>query len=201
MAGGCRGCALDGTAVETVVETWSGKPGSIAPTTSSARSDGLVYFTDPPYGVKPEDRVLYISRASSRLAWWPGSSSLADDFEKPNGLAFGARRADPLRQRHRAVSRRSARWAAGAACSPGAHRRIPQAVPGQAAGRARRHAPAVSELRRRHRLGDRAERGGGGVVRTGAPGPGERGCGPGRRGVAPRRRPGRGWRWSGLVSG
>jgi gluconolactonase len=51
------------------------------------RSDGTVYFTDPPYGVKPEDKELPFqgvfalgSDGSMRL--------LVDDFEKPNGLAF-----------------------------------------------------------------------------------------------------------------
>jgi gluconolactonase len=76
----------DGSGVETVVETWSGRRLN-SPNDIVCRSDGLVYFTDPPYGVKPEDRELHFqglfaldTRGSLRL--------LADDFEKPNGLAF-----------------------------------------------------------------------------------------------------------------
>src|SRR4051812_11282465 len=39
----------DGSEVETVVETWSGKRLN-SPNDIVCRSDGLVYFTDPPYG-------------------------------------------------------------------------------------------------------------------------------------------------------
>ncbi len=57
---------------------------------------------------------------------------------------------------------------------PGADRRVPQAVPGPAAGRAGWHAAAVRRRRRRDRVGDRAGRGGRGLVRPGAPGAGKR---------------------------
>lgn len=51
------------------------------------RSDGSIYFTDPPYGVQPEERELefqgvYRIKADGTL------TLLADDFERPNGLAF-----------------------------------------------------------------------------------------------------------------
>jgi gluconolactonase len=52
------------------------------------RSDGSVYFSDPPYGVKPELReldshgVFRVSPDRNTLAL------LARDFAKPNGLAF-----------------------------------------------------------------------------------------------------------------
>jgi gluconolactonase len=76
----------DGSGVETVVETWSGKRLN-SPNDIVCRSDGTIYFTDPPYGVKPEDRELHFqglfaldTRGQLRL--------LANDFEKPNGLAF-----------------------------------------------------------------------------------------------------------------
>jgi gluconolactonase len=78
--------ALDGSGVETVVEAWSGKRLN-SPNDIVCRSDGLVYFTDPPYGVQPAERELHFqgvflvdSSGSARL--------LADDFERPNGLAF-----------------------------------------------------------------------------------------------------------------
>lgn len=54
------------------------------------RSDGSVYFSDPPYGVKPEDReldfqgVFRVSPAGKTVAL------LARDFVKPNGLAFSS---------------------------------------------------------------------------------------------------------------
>lgn len=76
----------DGSGVETVVETYEGKRLN-SPNDIVSRSDGLLVFTDPPYGVKPEDKELpfqgvYALDASGVLRL------LADDFEKPNGLAF-----------------------------------------------------------------------------------------------------------------
>jgi gluconolactonase len=82
--------ARDGTSLETLVETWSGQRLN-SPNDVVCRSDGLVYFTDPPYGVQPRQRALHFQgvysldlRGSS-----PGALRLlVDDFEKPNGLAF-----------------------------------------------------------------------------------------------------------------
>ena len=51
------------------------------------RSDGAVYFTDPPYGVKPEQRELDFAGVY-RIAPDGGLTLLVDDFVKPNGLAF-----------------------------------------------------------------------------------------------------------------
>lgn len=48
----------DGTGVETLVETWSGRRLN-SPNDVVCRSDGIAYFTDPPYGVKPTDRELH----------------------------------------------------------------------------------------------------------------------------------------------
>ncbi|HEV3165972.1 MAG TPA: SMP-30/gluconolactonase/LRE family protein [Isosphaeraceae bacterium] len=77
---------LDGTGVEPLIETWQGKRLN-SPNDIVCRSDGLIYFTDPPYGVQPEERALhfqgvYCIDRSGHL------HLLADDFEKPNGLAF-----------------------------------------------------------------------------------------------------------------
>jgi gluconolactonase len=76
----------DGTNIETVVEAWEGKRLN-SPNDIVARADGLIYFTDPPYGVAPENREIPFqgvyaldSLAVPRL--------ILDDFEKPNGLAF-----------------------------------------------------------------------------------------------------------------
>jgi gluconolactonase len=82
--------AVDGTGVETVVESWSGRRLN-SPNDIVCRSDGLVYFTDPPYGVKPEDRSLHFQGLYVLATDTDGPARirlLADDFEKPNGLAF-----------------------------------------------------------------------------------------------------------------
>jgi gluconolactonase len=76
----------DGSNVETVVEHFQGKRLN-SPNDVVARSDGLVYFTDPPYGVSAADKELdfqgvYMLDRNGDL------TLLVDDFEKPNGLAF-----------------------------------------------------------------------------------------------------------------
>lgn len=78
----------DGSGVETVAEDWSGQRLN-SPNDVVCRSDGLIYFTDPAYGVAPKDRTLHFQgvyaldlNAGKRLRL------LVDDFEKPNGLAF-----------------------------------------------------------------------------------------------------------------
>lgn len=81
--------ARDGSDVGTLVEEWSG--GRLnSPNDIVCRSDGQVYFTDPPYGVEPALRALHfqgVYRIDPRKG--AGSLSLeADDFERPNGLAF-----------------------------------------------------------------------------------------------------------------
>ena len=52
------------------------------------RSDGSVYFSDPPYGVKPEDRELDFQGVFRVSPDGKTVALLAPDFEKPNGLAF-----------------------------------------------------------------------------------------------------------------
>jgi gluconolactonase len=84
----------DGTGVETLVEQWAG--GRLnSPNDIVCRSDGIAYFTDPPYGVQPSQRALHFQGVYS-LDLRPGATTqgglvpglLRDDFEKPNGLAF-----------------------------------------------------------------------------------------------------------------
>jgi gluconolactonase len=76
--------------VEPVVETWSGARLN-SPNDIVCRSDALIYFTDPAYGVEPSRRALHFQGV---FALDPGREGplalrlLADDFEKPNGLAF-----------------------------------------------------------------------------------------------------------------
>jgi gluconolactonase len=82
--------AIDGTGVETLVESWSGQRLN-SPNDVVCRSDGLVYFTDPAYGVEPSQRTLHFQGVYSLdLAGTDAQALrlLLDDFEKPNGLAF-----------------------------------------------------------------------------------------------------------------
>jgi gluconolactonase len=52
------------------------------------KSDGSIYFTDPPYGISPEQQEQRI-QGVYRVPPNGGPLRLvADDFEKPNGLAF-----------------------------------------------------------------------------------------------------------------
>ncbi len=81
----------DGQHVETIVETWSGARLN-SPNDIVCRSDALAYFTDPTYGVKPGDRELHFQGVflldRRRQSGAGALRLLADDFEKPNGLAF-----------------------------------------------------------------------------------------------------------------
>jgi len=52
------------------------------------RSDGSVYFSDPPYGVKEEDRDLDFQGVFRVSAHSKTLELLTRDFVKPNGLAF-----------------------------------------------------------------------------------------------------------------
>jgi len=77
---------VDGSNVETVTEHWDGKHLN-SPNDIIARRDGLVYFTDPPYGVKDAQREIPFQGVFA-LDSLGQSRLLVDDFEKPNGLAF-----------------------------------------------------------------------------------------------------------------
>ena len=76
---------LDGTIV-TLAGEYQGKRLN-SPNDLVVKSDGSVYFTDPPYGVKPDQRELDF-QGVYRVAPDGVIALLADDFEKPNGLAF-----------------------------------------------------------------------------------------------------------------
>jgi gluconolactonase len=80
----------DGSGYRPILDSWSGRRLN-SPNDVVSRSDGLLYFTDPPYGVKPEDRSLHFQGlyALDLRAEGPDALRLlADDFEKPNGLGF-----------------------------------------------------------------------------------------------------------------
>ncbi len=51
------------------------------------RSDGRIFYTDPPYGITEEQRELPYNGVFA-IAATGTMTLLAEDFEKPNGLAF-----------------------------------------------------------------------------------------------------------------
>lgn len=82
---------LDGT-VTTLVSHYEGKKLN-SPNDIAVKSDGSIYFTDPPYGLKAEygeeggaeldfQGVYRLSADGQQL------TLLVDDFERPNGLCF-----------------------------------------------------------------------------------------------------------------
>jgi len=52
------------------------------------KSDGAVYFTDPPYGIKPAQQEQPIQGVYRLSPDGNDLSVVADDLERPNGLAF-----------------------------------------------------------------------------------------------------------------
>jgi gluconolactonase len=82
--------SLQTGAVEPLVETWAGARLN-SPNDLICRSDALIYFSDPAYGVEPARRALHFQGVFAfDPRAQPGSAMrlVADDFEKPNGLAF-----------------------------------------------------------------------------------------------------------------
>ena len=76
---------LDGSGVGTLVQAWEGRRLN-SPNDIITRSDGLILFTDPPYGVRPEDREIDFQGVYALDD--AGLRPLVRDFEKPNGLAL-----------------------------------------------------------------------------------------------------------------
>src|SRR5947209_4596260 len=73
----------DGSSVETVVEEFDGMRLN-SPNDVVARSDGRLYFTDPPYGAPP-DRPLKFQGVYALDPVTNNLELLIKDFEKPNG--------------------------------------------------------------------------------------------------------------------
>jgi sugar lactone lactonase YvrE len=74
--------------VVTLADSYGGRPLN-SPNDVVVKSDGTIYFTDPPYGIAPEQREqpcngLYRITTDGTL------ELLIDDFDRPNGLAFSA---------------------------------------------------------------------------------------------------------------
>jgi len=52
------------------------------------KSDGKIYFTDPPYGIKQNEQELTFQGVYSLDVEEEKPTLLSDDFDRPNGLAF-----------------------------------------------------------------------------------------------------------------
>ena len=77
--------AADGT-VATLVDSYDGKQLN-SPNDIVVHSDGAIYFTDPPYGIKPEQQEQPCNGVY-RLSPDGTLTRLVEDFDRPNGLAF-----------------------------------------------------------------------------------------------------------------
>ena len=75
----------DGTVV-TLASEYRGKRLN-SPNDLVVKSDGSIYFTDPPYGIKSEQQELEFSGVY-RLGTDGTLSLLVSDFVRPNGIAF-----------------------------------------------------------------------------------------------------------------
>jgi len=76
----------DGT-ITVLAERHEGKRLN-SPNDVVVRSNGAIYFTDPPYGVKPEERELDFQGVYRISPDGKVLTLLVKDFIKPNGLAF-----------------------------------------------------------------------------------------------------------------
>jgi len=79
-------CTAEDGAVLALATHYRGKRLN-SPNDLVVRSDGSVYFTDPPYGVRPEEKELPCNGVY-RLSPGGALELLVDDFDRPNGLAF-----------------------------------------------------------------------------------------------------------------
>ena len=82
-----------GGAVASLADTYEGKRLN-SPNDLVVKSDGTVYFTDPPYGITPSESSPYSKVQEQpcnglyRILTDGTVELLADDFDRPNGLAF-----------------------------------------------------------------------------------------------------------------
>ena len=72
--------------VVTLAERYQGKQLN-SPNDIAVKSDGSIYFTDPPYGIEPEQEELGFYGVY-RLAPDGTLTLLVDDFVRPNGITF-----------------------------------------------------------------------------------------------------------------
>jgi gluconolactonase len=72
--------------VKALADRYQGKRLN-SPNDIVVKSEGVVYFTDPPYGIKPEEREQPCNGVY-RILPDGAVELLVDDFDRPNGLAF-----------------------------------------------------------------------------------------------------------------
>lgn len=72
--------------LSTVVDSYEGKRLN-SPNDLTVKSDGSIYFTDPPYGVSDEEKELDVNGVY-RYSEDEGLQLLIEDFERPNGIVF-----------------------------------------------------------------------------------------------------------------
>ncbi len=76
----------DGT-IEILADTFHGKKLN-SPNDVVVKSDGAIYFTDPAYGIELEHQEQPVQGVYHLSPDGPELSLVADDFARPNGLAF-----------------------------------------------------------------------------------------------------------------
>lgn len=59
-----------------------------SPNDAVVRSDGMIFFTDPPYGIQPSEQELPFQGVFSLNPENHELTLLVDNFDRPNGLAF-----------------------------------------------------------------------------------------------------------------
>ena len=74
-------------AITICAETVAGKRLN-SPNDVVVRSDGSIYFTDPPYGIEPEEQELPVQGVYRLERAGSEPTLVAGDLQKPNGLAF-----------------------------------------------------------------------------------------------------------------
>jgi sugar lactone lactonase YvrE len=75
-----------GQDAETVVDQYDGNKLN-SPNDLVVRSDGTIYFTDPPYGIQQNQQELDF-QGVFRIDPQGALSLVADDFDRPNGIAL-----------------------------------------------------------------------------------------------------------------
>lgn len=73
--------------ITVLVDKFQGKKLN-SPNDVVVKSDGAIYFTDPPYGIKPNQKEQSIHAVYCLSPDGNEIVVVADDFEGPNGLAF-----------------------------------------------------------------------------------------------------------------
>ncbi len=73
-------------AIVSLADKYKGKRLN-SPNDVVVKSDGSIYFTDPPYGIQPDQRELDFNGVY-RISPDGELTLLLNDFDKPNGLAF-----------------------------------------------------------------------------------------------------------------